>query len=264
MDDNRQIRFLIPPFFLVVSALIGYYYHLAYDCTVASCTSTPLNQMLSTLSSLDKAIGIVLSVGFAVIPLGYIIGTIPRLILEAIFLMLNGVAHLPGLERNKIGKRYVGRFFGSHYESFISLDTLNRIWSNLRMSDAASFDAKQIMRNRFYAVAVFDHDLLQSEAEGVHKWLMRRWSSFNMSINTIVALWLPPSVFSLLNVATVWDQWKWWIIIPTSLLALNGIISWRENVKMFEFETKRFPMQHSRHSAGGGVKHTRRVPSFVS
>lgn len=241
MEDIRKIRFVVPPFFLFVSSLFGYYFHVAYNCSITSSCQTPLEQMLESFSRLDRLIGILLTAGFAVIPLGYLIGTIPRILLELVFVVLNTIARIPTLNKWEYGRRFVHRFLGSHYEALISFSALNRIWLRLHVLTDRKADDAQVMRHRFYAVAAYDHDILLSEVKGVHLWLMRRWSSVNMSMNSIVAIWLPAWVMAWLAIPTLWEQWKWWLIVPTVLLALNGIISWCENVKMLEFQTRRMP-----------------------
>ena len=120
MDQDRQIRFLIPPMIFILSLLLGYYQ------TVNNFSQLPKN------NSIENILGLLAAGAVIVIALGFIIGTLSIIILRCFF-------HV---------------FKKSTYEIVISDDTLNRIWKQLKTT--LKIDKTMIL----YAGVTFDHELL--------------------------------------------------------------------------------------------------------
>jgi hypothetical protein len=122
MDQNREIRFLIPPFFLFASLLWGAYLDPCID--------------LAALLKPDSVdiLGVIAAGSVLVIPLGFLIGSISVTILRIIFLSWKHQS----------------------YEADLSEDCLERIWSKLNTDQAR--DRKLTL----YAAATFDHELLST------------------------------------------------------------------------------------------------------
>jgi hypothetical protein len=124
MDKERQIRFLIPPFFMAASMLWGYYL----------CNGT-LPAIPSKYQSTAGVIsGIALSVAI-IIPIGYLIGTLTITVLRISFWLCRGRS----------------------FEASVSKDSLVYIWPKLATSLAID---EALM---LYAVTTFDHEIV-SEA----------------------------------------------------------------------------------------------------
>ena len=147
MDQNRQIRFLIPPFFLLASLFLVDY--LSCSNFFIKIAALPDNKILAFVAAL----------GASTIPLGFFIGAIS-------ILSLHGYSKLVSvIKREKW-----------NYESGISDETCKRIWSQLELETNFKFDLKK----RLYIVATFDHGILP---QGINEWTMRRWNAFNTNFN---------------------------------------------------------------------------------
>jgi uncharacterized membrane protein YjdF len=120
MDQHRQIRFAIPPFFLLASLLWGAYLG---------------GRDLSPIFKPETAgglIGLLTVATVAIVPLGFLISTVS-------VLLLRGVAKIAKIRS---------------YEAALSDTTLDLIWDQLRSVQAR--DKKMTL----YATATFDHELL--------------------------------------------------------------------------------------------------------
>lgn len=195
MDQNRQIRFLVPPLIFILSIIWGAYLSNDNFC----------KYFYSNIS--ERIIGLLAAGAVAVITLGYIISSISIIILRFGFCVFN-------------------KF---HYETVHSDDTLKRIWCMIKTESA--FDGSKIL----YAVSTFDHEIL---SRGVHEWLTRRWSSFNISVHSCVALILSHILAPFFNIS---QSWAWFILTVILLLVFicNAIIAWRETMNMIDFQSHR-------------------------
>ena len=95
--------------------------------------------------------------GVLIIVVGFGIGTIPNVALRFLFLLG--------------GKK--------QYEAVLRRDCIDRIWKKLKTTQ--QFDEQLAL----FATATFDHELLP---KGIHEWLLRRWSAFNICTRSFVAL----------------------------------------------------------------------------
>jgi hypothetical protein len=226
MDQDRQIRFLIPPFFLYTSllwwALIDPYLH----CFLSRWTG----------GGLKEALPLVAALGGLAIPIGYSLGTLGMLLLKVCF-------HL----RSRL------RPPRQMYEAYVSDECFKTI---LRETAALGDNRSSLL----YASATFDHELLP---KGIHKWIFRRWSAFNVAFNSALAIiasflvvvgrafyaW-PFSPYCGLS-ETDWRQaagWTlggtkfWWLVTNLSLLCVfccAARVCWHETMEMIEFQARR-------------------------
>ena len=157
MDEQRQIRFLYPPFFLIGSLLWGVY----LDPT------TKLGDLLAFIPSgiqWPQAITLLVGGSVLVIALGFLIGTLSLSLLRLLFFVFS-----------------LCRDHWYHFEASVSSECLAKIWPILHLP------AQPDQSNMFRAVVTFDHEML---SRPVHDWLRRRWSGFLISTHSAVALLL--------------------------------------------------------------------------
>jgi hypothetical protein len=207
MDKDRQIRFLIPPFFLLAALLWGAYlsgqlYPFIHALDQGS-EGTALKLGLSML-------GIV---GLTTLPVGYAIGVITILTLRFL-----GLCRLsPGLHHS--------------YEMPLSEVAVGKIRLLL---GASKIDPKLDL----CVCAAFDHAYVHSK---IHDWQVRRWNAFNIAAQCVTALLLSVpfahafhiQVFSCL-------VWRWWVTIAVfiGLFVWQSAWTWRECRLMFEFSAE--------------------------
>lgn len=120
MDQDRQIRFAIPPFFMLASLLWGGY--------LGGLDLSPIFRP----GTAKEVLGLLAAAAVAVVPMGFLIST-----LSVTFLRL--LAYLSG---------------NPTYEAVLSDATLKRIWMQLQSTQSSE---KELT---LYAAATFDHELL--------------------------------------------------------------------------------------------------------
>lgn len=199
MDQNRQIRFLIPPFFLIASLFLGDFF---------SCSNI-INRIAEQGD--QNILAIVAALGASTIPLGFLIGAIP-------IAVLNFIGLVPCRKKTKW-----------NYELSISPNALKKIWPKLETS--LKFD----FQKTFYAGVTFDHDILPV---GIHQWLMRRWNAFNIHINCCTSLLLSHAVGPFLSISQTLYWWIATIIIFL-LFFFNAMVARRQTMQMLEFQALR-------------------------
>lgn len=198
MDKDRQIRFLYPPFILIFSLIIG----------LIGDTNKSISDIICQIGlngKLSDVIIILIGGGVSLLVLGYIIGTITMSFLRLIFILA-----------------------GRNYEVVLKTETYENI---KKIMDAENCKCK--FWYPLYLVATFDHVILPNR---IHEWLLRRWNSFNTSMNSVVALLLSIIPIKLFDIEL---SCIWWLVISIIgiLLLINGIISWIETMGMFEFQS---------------------------
>src|SRR5713226_7517068 len=120
MDQDRQIRFAIPPFFLFASLLWGAY--------LAHRDLSPIFKP----ETAKEVLGVLAAAAVAIIPVGFLISTLSVMLLRLLAL----IARTPT------------------YEAVLEDSALEHIWSQLKSTQAK--DKKLTL----YAAATFDHELL--------------------------------------------------------------------------------------------------------
>ena len=149
-------------------------------------------------------------VGASIIPLGFLIGSLPIAVCHLIELAL------------KIFKRHWS------YEVWVSDVAAKKIWAHVTKKRFKS-------QERFYASATFDHSILP---KGVNAWIMRRWNAFNTNINCCSALLLAHAVGSFLSIDQSFYWWATTILVMMPLL-INAIMAYCQTMRMIEFQANR-------------------------
>ncbi|MGA7339282.1 MAG: hypothetical protein WBE72_06115 [Terracidiphilus sp.] len=207
MDKDRQIRFLIPPFFLLAALLWGAYLsgqlYPYLQPTAQGNDAATVRLDVSILSIL----------GIATLPVGYFIGVVTIMALRVL-----GFCHLfPGVHHS--------------YELPMSDEVLNKVREHLGASTIArTLD--------FCAACAFDHAHVRPE---IHNWQVRRWNAFNISSQCITALSISVPLAHAFHIQVfAWQVWKWWVSI-TALIGLfvwQSAWTWLECRRMFEFSAE--------------------------
>jgi len=115
------------------------------------------------------------------------------------------------------------------YETHLSDDAFERVWK------AIHTDSTSDRKLELYAVATYDHSLLPRE---IHKWIQRRWNSFNIAAHSCTAILLSQAIMLLPGVHFT----AYWGLISVGLLAIlsaNGYAAWRQVMRMLEFQIMR-------------------------
>lgn len=223
MDQDRQIRFLIAPFFLYASLLWWVFIDPNLRCSLVTLTGGGLKELLP----------VVAAAGAATIPLGFSIGTLGLFLLKAVFWV-----------RSKFWPP------AQAYDASASDECLKII---LREVGAP----RETRASLLYAVATFDHELLPA---GIHTWLVRRWNSFNVAFNSALAVVIS-FVFVGVREVYVWRRNSYcgwsevqcrnaargegqlaWLIVNGLLLCLllwAACTSWHETMGMIDFQSRR-------------------------
>ena len=166
-----------------------------------------LYSILPNLGNETKAIEIIAALlggGIIIIILGFVIGTLTINLLRLGFLI-----------------------FGiKHYEESLSESTYNNIFKRLGIN-------KGTEKQKFFAVVSFDHETIPN---GVHQWILRRWNSFNVSTNSIMAFVLSVPIISYLNIK-FHCYWFFFIPLISVLFLINAVIAWKETMGMIEFQS---------------------------
>jgi hypothetical protein len=120
MDQDRQIRFAIPPFFLFASLLWGAY--------LGGRDLSPIFRP----ETAKEVLGLLAAAAVAVVPIGFLISTLS-------VTLLRGLAAV---------------FGNPTYEAVLSDSTLERVWNQLAGKQTKN------KKLTLYAAATFDHELL--------------------------------------------------------------------------------------------------------
>jgi hypothetical protein len=154
--------FLVAPVLLIASLLWG----ALLDQNYRQC----IFDVLGNINDLSKLIGVAAAGGFAVFAFGYVVGTITYFILVVLFRLRAMLS--PGKSR--------------FYEASLSNDALENVWVTLHCGTADDPHEMDKRKQELFAVAAFDHGLLRENYRGVHLWLVRRWSAFNIGATSTV------------------------------------------------------------------------------
>ena len=170
-----------------------------------------LTHRLSLSTFKDVAPELIVGIGAALIastlPIGFLIGAISILVLRLAF-------------------RAAGR---QSYEVTLRSEAWSRVWSRLHVS--TPFDTNDAI----YAGVTFDHEIL---SPGVHDWIVRRWTAFNISTNSVTALLLAHTIAPLMYIP---QTLAWWLVTGpcVSLLSVNAVVAWKHTMRMVDFQSRR-------------------------
>lgn len=209
MDEERKIRFVLPPLFLIGS--IGW--------AVFSDSDTTLNQVIQStfgleIDDLGGMLALLAGGGVAVVTFGFLLGTLTIFVLRTTF---------------RIG-------WNKYHEVFVSNDALDKIWHTIGVTDKQH----QTVENELFAVATFDHETIKGtdKTNGIHSWLLRRWNAFNISATSTTALVVSCIVVWCSKIA---HSWAWFlpVLVVISLFVWSAIVAYRDTMGMIEFQAKR-------------------------
>jgi hypothetical protein len=230
MDEDRRIRFMIAPLLFLGSLIWGY----------AGDPSVHLARVLLGLDLKDASslIVAVTAGGLAVFVFGFVIGTTTYVVLRLIAFCINRVAllgnkykdHLSSGWREIFEKMHVGS--GCH-EIVLSSDALARVWKAIKMP------GEPIPDQELFAGVTFDHGVLSKDHNGVHRWLVRRWSAFCVAATSVMALLLSLSIGHYV-VGIDWrGDWCTVALVICGFLAVSAFMAWRDTMRMLAFQAKR-------------------------
>jgi len=217
MDQPRNIRMLVAPFFLLGGLVLA-----------AFLEPDEANWIRSWLSALkgDPTKGELLVAIFgaaaAVFALGYLIGVISVLVLIVLFLLISGLAR-------RCDCSYYATYPAGTFQSFISDFKLPKPKNKTR------FEKRRFTE---FTAITFDHEILKERAEGLHEWLSRRWIAFHVSWNSAIALGLVITVVPLLDIAHD-RHWVIPIVLVFFLLFWHALTCWFDVMRMIKFQAKR-------------------------
>jgi hypothetical protein len=158
--------------------------------------------------TLEAMLGLLAATGVVILPLGFVLGTISINIL-----------------------RLIGWFARLHsYEAAITDESYRLMCGQIHVEAVAGEP-----RWKLFVAATFDHEVL---SPGVSAWLRRRWSNFNISCHSAVALLLAHAVAPLVQIG---QTASWWLttLLLGSLLVFNAYRAWSHTVMMLELQAHR-------------------------
>jgi hypothetical protein len=188
---------LIPPFFFFASLLLG-----------AWAAGKDLPTLLER-NGLKEVLGLFAAGAVAVLPLGFLSGTISITILGLL-------ARLCGW---------------ATYEAFADQETQKRLSKHIHAP--AVIQKPHLI---LYTVATFDHEVLHP---GVHTWIMRRWNAFNVCVSCCVALGGAQAVGRWLLGLPETATWLWLTVVAVVVFGVTSLQAWRHVMKMIEFQSHR-------------------------
>lgn len=223
MDKERQIRFLYPPLFFLLFAVWAI--HLDPARSITGYLKPIFGE--KTFESTEMVVSLVAAGGVLILVLGFAVGTLAIFILRLIFLFLR-VVRLP--LQWLWPKHFTG--VGGH-EAFLPADCITRIKTHIGMHSTPPTIGESAAA--LFAAATFDHE---SVDKGVSAWSRRRWTAFNLSANTCVAL-LCALVFVRLESLNPGHIWYAVVVVAVTCLIQHAIISWRQTMGMLAFQAHR-------------------------
>ncbi|MBI4828440.1 MAG: hypothetical protein HY804_06470 [Nitrospinae bacterium] len=215
MDKEREIRLLIPPIFFFASLYLG----IAANPGKSVAEVIPAFPASADNIWPNAVVGIieVLAGGsLLLLTAGYSIGGITILLLRLIY-------------RIFLKNKYKGT-----YEAALPKDALPRVMELIYYKK----DTKMTTDNEaFFAGVTLDHDILPERSERLHKWMVRRWSTFNVSANSSVSLFLSLAAGGCYGLFTY--EWYLWMVVLSLIFSLSSIHAWRGCMGMRRFQAER-------------------------
>ncbi|MDD4051608.1 MAG: hypothetical protein PHR28_06905 [candidate division Zixibacteria bacterium] len=193
MDQTRQIRLLIAPFFFFATLISAQYF---------ADTPRTLEWMNAHSSSTIAAIAGLLAA--ATLPVGFLINTVTVFLLRILFWLF--------------GKNYEADITKADFDLVLPHfdSVLNNHIRSMALDKKWGCNTVRIMR---YIAVTFDHDILYRHRHGIHEWLTRVFSVCMVSASSVVAVFLALIVICLLPISTKywWDWTIWGIIVLLSM-----------------------------------------------
>jgi hypothetical protein len=91
-------------------------------------------------------------------------------------------------------------------------------------------------RQKYFVSNAFDHDVVP---ERVNSWLMRAWSGYVMSVDSLVALIGALGVGKLILHINPMGWWGIMTVLAVFVLLWNAALSWRRYIGMLELQAQR-------------------------
>lgn len=239
MDPIRQIRYLTPPIFLLLSLTLAARLdddnalRALWDQVIASTGAQAATTAMVTL---------LLSAG-AVLAAGVVIAAVSHIVLIA----LTGIPLLILWFLNR--RRGAEKRLYLRWEVYQPGLYFQRIWPIW----APTMDLQKLSAwSRGYcAVVTFDHGYLWEDAKGVHEWLVRRWNWFNVNANSAVALGLSYVVGVGFLAIEPSPKWCRPVLVLIGVFIANAGIAWYQVQRMHKFQSYRLGPLNQRDALHG-------------
>ena len=208
MEQNRELRFLIPPLVFLAALGLG----AAIDPQI------PLLKLLTLgpAENSSRIFSLALAGGVLIVTMGFVISAIAIFLLRIVFFI--------------IGRRPGG------YEVAVPQHALLAIWNALKCSGTPE------ARETLSAVAAYSHSVLPTR---LNDWAGRRWNTFMVSINSAVAIGLA-HLIGVTNPWYPIAQVPGWIVpevTVASVLLVNGSVAWYQAGRFVAFVSERIPLE---------------------
>jgi amino acid transporter len=200
VDEDRRIRFLVPPVLFAASLLLG-----------ASSDETTRSLIRSALANADLSkwigvlVGLIAGAGILVFAVGYVIGTCTLL---------------------RLFFRYILKI--QFHEAPLSDHALPLVWKTLHATGSPS------RKQKLSATVAFDFDVLREKHERVHHWLIRRWNAFSIASTSLFGLILSFLCGYGIGMALT-ATWIIPVVIFMIILVFVMTWAWRDNMSMLDF-----------------------------
>jgi len=229
VDELRQLRYLSPATLFVLALVIGA--RIDGDNAITDLWKATLqtSTQAGTVGPTTTALVALLAGGTAVVlSAGILIGAVARCLLV-------GIAWVAGLvlcwrDRTTGLKRIL------FWEVFQQQAYFERIWPLCAPSHGLP---EPNPKYYYYSVVTFDHENLFKHAPGLHSWLVRRWTWFNVTFNAAVALLLQLIIGWLWLRIEPTRSWLWALLALMTILLLNAGAAWHQTQRMHEFQSFR-------------------------
>ena len=211
MEQDRTLRFLIPPFVLLFSLLLGARIDLNI-CLLNILKCVPAGAVASIIA-------IVASGGVVVIAMGFLISAISIGALRFFFRRIKGI----------------------DFEAHISpkyYEVLQKVLGS---------PTKISKNNELYPIATYDHYIIHKD---IHDWVQRRWNSFITSTNCATALLCSHLLGWFFGVAQSLVWWLITLLLVI-ILSYNASRAWKQTMEMLEFQLSCSPGNHGDSGNGG-------------
>jgi hypothetical protein len=204
MDEERKIQLLYPPLFFVVAFMAA----LLTD----PCHGPDIRKLFEKDIDFETVAGLIAAGSVVVLVFGFVIGTVTITILRFL-----GCVLLDG-----------------SYEARLPKYAHDNIYQALGLAEKLPHECCR-KKYRLYSAATYDHECT---SESVHRWVLRRWSSFNICVSSITALVLAIAFVGLFSLR---PRYEWFVIVLPiiPILFIQAVCAWIDTMLMLEFQALR-------------------------
>ena len=220
MDKEREIRLLIPPIFFFASLFLGIVVNP--DKSIAEVTHNFFDSANNIWPNNDVAgiLQVLAGGGLLLFTAGYSIGGITILLLRFLFWAYNSFISN-------------GKYKGT-YEAAMPKDDVQSL---MKLVSAEKGNNDFTDNEVFFAGVTFDHEITPKRSKPLHKWMVRRWTAFNISSSSSVALILSLIFGWWYNLFTC--GWYIWMLMLSVMFCLSAIHAWHGCMGMLKFQAER-------------------------